>query len=267
MTVLTDRLPIPIDVSDPTVTVNATYGFGSVAHANCADAGSGIASCNVPDPLDTSSVGLKTIHAHAVDRAGHTFDATLTYNVTQQVYYLHGSGGIANPPTLTLDSTAPGAAEAKYKDSSGISFSGGNPWKEVGTWAAAPAGSAQRLSGVGGLLAFLGLKNSDDQGTQFDLRAELFRNGVFAGSSTTACITGVTRNPDLARVVTAAFDPFAAVPIAAGDVLSLKLSTRIGTNPDGSKCDGPGGSHSNAVGLRVYFDAVSRSARFTNFDQ
>ena len=75
-------LPIPIDVSDPTVTVNATYGFGSVAHATCADAGSGLASCTVPDPLDTSSAGTKTIHAHAVDRAGHVFDSNLTYRVT-----------------------------------------------------------------------------------------------------------------------------------------------------------------------------------------
>ena len=52
-------LPIPIDVSNPTVTVNATYGFGSVAHAICADSGSGIDSCSVPDPLDTSSAGMK----------------------------------------------------------------------------------------------------------------------------------------------------------------------------------------------------------------
>ena len=71
MTALTDRLPIPIDVSDPTVTVNATYGFGAVAHAICADSGSGIASCTVPDPLDTSSAGLQTITVRAVDRAGH----------------------------------------------------------------------------------------------------------------------------------------------------------------------------------------------------
>jgi hypothetical protein len=74
-------ISVPIDVSNPTVTVNATYGFGQVAHAVCADSGSGIASCNVPDPLDTSSAGTKTIHVHAEDRAGHVFDADLTYTV------------------------------------------------------------------------------------------------------------------------------------------------------------------------------------------
>ena len=41
-------LAVPVDVSAPTVTVNATYGFGQVAHAVCADSGSGIASCTVP---------------------------------------------------------------------------------------------------------------------------------------------------------------------------------------------------------------------------
>jgi hypothetical protein len=38
--------------------------------------------------------------------------------------------------------------------------------------------------------------------------------------------------------------------------------TRIGTLPDGSKCPGPGGSHSNATGLRVYYDASTRPSRF-----
>ena len=68
------------------MTVNTTYGFGSVAHATCADAGSGIDTCTVPDPLDTTSVGLKTIHAHAVDRAGNVFDSDLTYRVTAYTF-------------------------------------------------------------------------------------------------------------------------------------------------------------------------------------
>jgi hypothetical protein len=44
--------------------------------------------------------------------------------------------------------------------------------------------------------------------------------------------------------------------------LSLKVLTRIGTNADGTKCSGPGGSHNNAIGLRLYYDALSRSSRF-----
>jgi hypothetical protein len=75
-------LAVPIDVSNPTVAVSPTYGFGQVARATCADSGSGIAVCNVQDPLNTSSVGPHTVPVHAEDRAGHSFDATLTYNVS-----------------------------------------------------------------------------------------------------------------------------------------------------------------------------------------
>jgi YVTN family beta-propeller protein len=170
------------------------------------------------------------------------------------VYYLH-----ANGMTLTLDPSAPTATTPKYADSASVSFAGGNPWKAIGTWSAVPSASSRTLLSLSDLHAWLGLRSSDDQGTQFDLRAEVARNGVPVGSSTTRCITGVTRNPDLAKEVTAAFDAFAPVPVAAGDVVSLKLSTRIGTNSDGSKCSG----HASAIGLRTYFDAVSRAARFS----
>jgi hypothetical protein len=49
--------------------------------------------------------------------------------------------------------------------------------------------------------------------------------------------------------------------LAAGDQLSVKFLTRVGTNPDGSKCSGPGGSHDNATGLRLYYDAATRPSR------
>jgi hypothetical protein len=105
---------------------------------------------------------------------------------------------------------------------------------------------------------WVGLKNSDDQGTQFDLRVELSRNGSLVSSGTTLCVTGVTRNPNKAKEVSV---PFAAVTdgvLTQGDELALKVLTRIGTNPDGSRCAG----HANATGLRLYYDAIPRPSRF-----
>jgi uncharacterized delta-60 repeat protein len=99
---------------------------------------------------------------------------------------------------------------------------------------------------------WIGLKNSDDQGTQFDLRAALYVNDTLVAEGETRCIIGVTRNPLKASVVTVPFDW--NTELVSGDILSVRISTRIGTNPDGSKCPG----HSNAVGLRLYYDAVSR---------
>lgn len=108
---------------------------------------------------------------------------------------------------------------------------------------------------------WIGLKNSDDQGTQFDLRTEVFRDGTMILAGETRCVTGVTRNPALAKQV--------GIPVAQttgadpGDAILLKVLTRIGTNLDGSKCSGPGGSHSNAVGLRLYYDATIRESQLS----
>ena len=94
-------LAVPIDTSDPTVTVNGTYEFGSVAHAVCADSGSGILSCDVPATLDTSSIGPKTVAVEAHDRAGHSFSATLSYVVTG--YSFTGFfPPVDNPPVMNV---------------------------------------------------------------------------------------------------------------------------------------------------------------------
>jgi hypothetical protein len=105
--------------------------------------------------------------------------------------------------------------------------------------------------------AWLGLKNSDDQGTRFDLRAQVYVNANLVTSGLTRCITGVTRNPARALEAVVAFDPFVPIALGPGDEVSVKLSTRIGTNPNGTKCPG----HNNAVGLRLYYDGAERPSR------
>jgi alpha-tubulin suppressor-like RCC1 family protein len=119
---------------------------------------------------------------------------------------------------------------------------------------------------LAGSTAWIGLKNSDDQGTQFDLRVELYKNGNLISSGQTLCITGVTRNPNQAKQVAVPFGSVSDPTLNPGDTLSLKFLTRIGTNPDGSKCAGPGGSHSNAVGLRLYYDSTTRPSGFAAAD-
>jgi hypothetical protein len=109
---------------------------------------------------------------------------------------------------------------------------------------------------------WVGLKNSDDQGTQFDVKVEMLKNGTPVASGLTRCVTGITRNPALAKEVVVNWDGSPSVSTTAGDVLSLRVSTRIGTNGDDTKCPGPGGSHNNAIGLRLYYDATSRPSRF-----
>ena len=87
----------------------------------------------------------------------------------------------------------------------------------------------------------------------------MYKNGVLVSSGVTLCVTGVTKNANNAKEVSVSFAPFSATPFnGTTDVLSLKILTRIGTNVSGTFC----GGHSNAAGLRLYFDAGNRPARF-----
>ena len=178
---------------------------------------------------------------------------------SQTTLYLHGTGAANNPPTLFLNTIVPIASTEKFKDSLSVSRSGGNPWKEVGTWPAAPEMTSGSLVSLSDLHVWLGLKNSDDQGTNFDLRVEAYKNSTLVASGQSLCITGITRNAANAKEVTLLFDSFSAVTFnGTSDVLNLKVLTRVGTDASGGSC----GGHNSAVGLRLYFDAVARSSRF-----
>ena len=123
-------------------------------------------------------------------------------------------------------------------------------------------GGGTTITDLSQVHAWIGLKNSDDQGTQFDLLAELQKNGSTVASGLTRCITGLTRNASQAKEALVNWNTFAPITVAPGDIISIVFSTRIGTTTTGAKCAGPGGSHNNAVGLRLYYDSLSRPSRF-----
>jgi Glucodextranase, domain B len=148
-----------------------------------------------------------------------------------------------------LDNASPTATTAKFKDSAAVNRT---TYQEIGTWAAAPTATWTRLTSLSDLHIWIGLKNSDDQGTNFDLRAELRKNGVVIASGETKNIQGVTRNPDQAKEVTVGFGPISGDQFNPGDVVSIKILTKVAD----------AGGHNSAVGLRLYYDAVSRASRF-----
>ena len=169
--------------------------------------------------------------------------------------YLRGTGPAANPPTLFLGSI-PTTTSAKYRDSASVNFNGGNLFKEIGTWTSTPPLGG--LTTLGPLNTWIGLKNSDDIGTRFDLRVELYKNGDLVAQGLTRCIEGVTRNEAQAKAVAVAFGALQGTAFSGSDVLSVKILTRIGTKPNDTLC----GGHSNAVGLRLYFDSTNRASSF-----
>ena len=118
---------------------------------------------------------------------------------------------------------------------------------------------ARRLTALGPAVLWVGLKNSGDSGAAFDLRVELSRNGDPVASGLARCVTGLSRDPTAVPIEFGAFDPVTA---ESGDVLSLRVSNRMGTNPDDSRCNAPGKTHTNAVGLRLYYDSADHASGF-----
>jgi large repetitive protein len=78
--------------------------------------------------------------------------------------------------------------------------------------------------------AWIGLKNSDDVGTNFDLLAEVFRNGVLIGSGQVNNVSGGSSGFNNAkdRAITLALSSPGTSGACSGDTLSIKLSVRIG---------------------------------------
>jgi hypothetical protein len=75
---------------------------------------------------------------------------------------------------------------------------------------------------------WIGLKNSDDVGTKFDLLAEVLRNGMVVGSGQLNDVSGGSSgfNNAILRTITLALT--SAVPMGPGDTMSFRLSVRIG---------------------------------------
>jgi hypothetical protein len=169
--------------------------------------------------------------------------AIMVAEVEDAAFYLHGIA-----PGLTLDNAAPTGTVAKYKDSPSVSRAA---YKEIGAWTYAVP-STMSLQSLRDLRVWVGLKNSDDQGTYFDIRAELLKNGTPVASGETLNIQGVTRNPDNAKEVAIAFGAISDGQFNADDVLSLRILTKVTAT----------GGHSSAVGLRLYYDSLSRPSRF-----
>jgi hypothetical protein len=96
------HLPVRIDTTAPEIagTDGAAYGVGQAAapDATCADAGSGIASCDVPGALDTSAPGTFSYTVRSADRLGHVASRAFTYTVIAPRSSPPGGGGQPSPP-------------------------------------------------------------------------------------------------------------------------------------------------------------------------
>ena len=153
-----------------------------------------------------------------------------------------------------LTEMPPTGPAAKYADSPALSRSNGNPWREIGTWRTGLGTFEGRLAEVHDLEIWLGLRNSDDQGTSVDVRADLFIDGTVMASGEAVCVSGLTRNPARAKAVSIELGLDPGADSLPGD-LALTVSARIGTGD----CHG----HASASGVRLYYGSAPRDSRFS----
>lgn len=101
--------------------------------------------------------------------------------------------------------------------------------------ASSPAPNATPLTAVGPARAWIGLKNSDDVGTKFDLLAEVFKNGVLIGSGQLNGIPGGSSGFNNAVLRTIDLALSAPVDVYSGDTVSFRLSVKIAVGVAGHR--------------------------------
>ncbi len=201
--------------------------------------------------------GLDSMEAVATDNVGNVYVAEfgrVRKIAFPRSLYLH-----AGDQGLSLNYTSPSDWEAEFRDSGPLGFRGGNPWRALGTWDASRTLVRGTLYELKDLHVWLGVEDKQDRKANFDLRAEVRKNGKLVAWGETRCISGLKEDGSRALEVTVSFAPFNPVNWdGTKDVLSLRLLGRMGTTADGSAC----GGRATAFGLELYFDGIKRPSQF-----
>jgi hypothetical protein len=109
------------------------------------------------------------------------------------------------------------------------------------------------LSSLSPANVWVGLKNSDDVGIKFDLRAEIYYNGTtLIGSGELASVIGGSSGFNNAKLDSIPLSLPTAVGVAPGDTLSIKLLVR-------NACSGSG---KNSGTARLWFNDSQANSRF-----
>ncbi|MEK6286541.1 MAG: hypothetical protein AABO57_12435 [Acidobacteriota bacterium] len=112
--------------------------------------------------------------------------------------------------------------------------------------------TAPQLTALGPAKVWIGLKNSDDVGTKFDLLAEVMRNGVVIGSGQLNAVPGGSSGFNNAILDTINLALSSPSDFCSGDTLSLRLSVRVAASS---------GHFSGTA--RLWYNDSAANSRFT----
>jgi len=108
------------------------------------------------------------------------------------------------------------------------------------------------LIAIGPAQIWIGLKNSDDVGTKFDLLAEVFKNGLPVGSGQLNNVSGGSSGFNNANLQVINLALSTSTDLSSGDTFSIKLSVRISAS-----------SGHNSGTARLWFNDSSANSRFS----
>jgi len=214
---LTASSPIDFTVSPKMTT---TYSVTSaVDSAGCPAIVSGSATVTVDQPPTTADAGP--------DQSLCGSSATLAANTpgigTGTWSVVSGTGTFTNinDPATTVTGLSAGANVLRWTITNGACPA------STDDVTITSAGGSSTLTALGHAKVWVGLKNSDDVGTKFDLLAEVLRNGVVIGSGQINDVPGGSSGFNNAVLNTINLALSSSQSFCTGDTLSFRLSVRV----------------------------------------
>ncbi|HSX16125.1 MAG TPA: PKD domain-containing protein [Candidatus Saccharimonadales bacterium] len=192
----------------------------------------GSVAVNSPNSLSVNFTDPGTIDTHTATinwGDGHTTNGTVTES--------HGSGSVSGNHTYT----APGP----YTVTVTVTDNNGGAGNKTFSTTAVNQLSALNPAGI-----WIGLKNSDDVGTKFDLKVDAYSGSTLVASGELDSFAGGSSGFNNAHLASIPFSSFAPVSLPSGTVLNLTVSVR-------NACVGSG--HTSGTARLWYNDSDAAS--------
>jgi len=160
-----------------------------------------------------------------------------------------GSGPGAGTTAWTLSGTAPTSTSARCKDSPPIDRT---TYREIGIWSAPAAAGTSTLTLLEDAHIWVTMKGTGDNGVHLDFKVEVRRGTTVVATGEELSVKGVSGKPNKAKEVVVALGPISNGGFNAGDVLNVRVLTKVTAR----------GGQGSADGVRVYYSASARQSRF-----
>jgi hypothetical protein len=229
--------------------VQATSGDVSVTYSNLYEEGALSAT-----PIDPASAG--TLPGGYLPYNNLAYEVTTEAEVSGPHTVTFHVPSVTDPALLASLKVFHGEKGALVDRTFGSDFAAKTISAKVNSFSpfviAVPVPTGSQLTSLGPAQMWVGLKNSDDVGTKFDLLAEVFKNGALIGSGQLNDVAGGSSGFNNAKLDVINLALPASVAFQTGDALKIKLSVRIAASS---------GHRSGTA--RLWFNDTAANSRFT----